>query len=44
MKNFGHEAENKIGNTAGKTAVIALKKYQRDEIENPCRKVLFLSP
>ena len=38
---FGSEP---VGNTAGQTAVIALKKYQSDEIENPSRKVLFLSP
>ena len=35
-RNFGHSAENKVGNTAGKTAILALETFPNDEILYQC--------
>ena len=31
-RNFGHSAENKVGNTAGKTAILAIESFPINEI------------
>ena len=38
-RNFGHSAENKVGNTAGKTAIRAIESFPIDEILYQSRNV-----